>query len=578
MDASTVALFVVMGIVLVVVGVLWGAVTIGSSIEGVNPGLSRNPFTVVADLLRGRLTWPLTSTVAAIALGIVAVAIAVAIAASVTRARRQQTRVDRSASYLARGRDLDELSRQGAARTAARLGVTGAPGIPLGRELAGGRQMFALWEYVLIAIAGPRVGKTTSLVVPAILDAPGAVVTTSNKRDVVDATRDPRANSGEVWVFDPQGIALEEPTWWWNPLSYVTDDVKAFKLAEHFASSARADGAKTDAFFDPAGQDLLAGMLLAAALQGVPITRVFEWLSDPNDEEPAHVLRANGYDLIAADVAGVIFAPDKQRGGVYGTARQMAACLKIRSIARWVTPNSGRIAGDFRPQFDPAAFVRGTGTLYSLSKEGQGSAGALVTALTAAVVEAAEEFATGQPGGRLATPMLVVLDEAANVCRWRNLPDLYSHFGSRGIPILSVFQSWSQGQVVFGREGMRKLWSASNVKLYLGGSSEADFLRELSELVGDYDKQTASVSFNRGTRSTSHQLRRERILDAADLAALPRGRAVMLSSGNPPALIRTVPWMEGPHAAAVRASIAAHEPAAARPAAVLETTPEEAGA
>ena len=113
------------------------------------------------------------------------------------------------------------------------------------------------------------------------------------------------------------------------------------------------------------------------------------------------------------------------------------------------------------------------------------------------------------------------------------------------------------------------------MKLYLGGSSEADFLRELSELVGDYDKQTASVSFNRGTRSTSHQLRRERILDAADLAALPRGRAVMLSSGNPAALIRTVPWMEGPHAAAVLASIAAHEPSAASPAAVLETTPEE---
>ena len=105
-----------------------------------------------------------------------------------------------------------------------------------------------------------------------------------------------------------------------------------------------------------------------------------------------------------------------------------------------------------------------------------------MTALTAAVVEAAEEYATTQPGGRLAVPMLVVLDEAANVCRWKNLPDLYSHYGSRGIPIMSLFQSWSQGQVVFGREGMRELWSASNVKLYLGGISEADFLRELSEL------------------------------------------------------------------------------------------------
>lgn len=36
-------------------------------------------------------------------------------------------------------------------------------------------------------------------------------------------------------------------------------------------------------------------------------------------------------------------------------------------------------------------------------------------------------------------------------------------------------------------------------------------LRELSELVGDYDKHTSSVSYNRGFRSTDHQLRRERI-------------------------------------------------------------------
>jgi TraM recognition site of TraD and TraG len=317
-----------------------------------------------------------------------------------------------------------------------------------------------------------------------------------------------------------------------------------------------------DAFFEPAGQDLLAGMLLAAALGRKRITQVFTWLSEPTNEQAVDILRLHEYDLIAADVQGVIMAPDKQRGGVFGTARQMAACLKIRAIDRWVAPVGGNVTGDRRPHFDPDAFVRGTGTLYSLSKEGQGSAGALVTALTAAVVEAAEEYATTQPGGRLAVPMLVVLDEAANVCRWKNLPDLYSHYGSRGIPIMSLFQSWAQGQVVFGREGMRKLWSASNVKLYLGGVSEADFLRELSELVGDYDKSTSSVSYNKGLRSTNHQLRRERILDASELAALPRGRAVMLSSGSPAALIETVPWMKGKHATAVRASIAAHDPAA----------------
>jgi len=559
-DSTTILVGIVVVLVLGVVGVLWASVTIGSRLDGVNPSLTRNPLEVVFGLIRGRVVWPASSTWLTVVFAVILLAIATGLGILIGRVRGKRTRVDRSAAYLARGRDLSELGRKGASRTAQRLGVQGTPGIPLGRSIPGGQQLYALWEYVMIALAGPRVGKTTTLVIPAILEAPGAVVTTSNKRDTVDATRDPRAQLGQVWIFDPQSIALEQPTWWWNPLSYVKDDVKAFKLAEHFASSARADGAVQDAFFEPAGQDLLAGMLLGAALQNRPITQVFTWLSEPTNQEPVDVLRAHDYDLIAADVQGVIMSPEKQRGGVYGTARQMASCLKIRAIERWVAPLGSNFSGDRRPQFDPDAFVRGTGTLYSLSKEGQGSAGALVTALTAAVVEAAEEYATGQAGGRLAVPMLVVLDEAANVCRWKNLPDLYSHYGSRGIPIMSLFQSWAQGQVVFGREGMRKLWSASNVKLYLGGVAEAEFLRELSELVGDYDKSTASVSYNRGIRSTNHQLRRERILDAAELSALPRGRAVMLSSGTPAALIETVPWMKGKHAAAVRASIAAHDP------------------
>ena len=48
----------------------------------------------------------------------------------------------------------------------------------------------------------------------------------------------------------------------------------------------------------------------------------------------------------------------------------------------------------------------------------------------------------------------------------------------------------------------------------------------------------------------------------ADLAAMPKGRAVVLASGSRPTLIRTIPWMTGPHAKAVTESITAHDPQA----------------
>ncbi|GAA4754978.1 hypothetical protein GCM10025783_30150 [Amnibacterium soli] len=548
-----------------VVGTVWVSVAVGSRIADVNRSLPRSPLDIVAGLIRGTITWPAASTPIAVACATTLAVLAGYIGWLRTLARRGRTNVDHAARYMALPKQLTGMQERQARRKSARLGVAGSAGIPIGRMLTGGRMLYSSFEDMVTVVAGPRVGKSTSLVIPAILAAPGAVVTTSNKRDVLDATRDLRADAGPVWVFDPQAVARQAATWWWDPLSYVTDDTRAAKLAQYFASGSRATDAKTDAFFDSAGQNLLAGLLLAAAVSGRPIRTVFTWLTDPTEEEPVRLLRTGGYPVIADAVLGVIQSTDKLRGSVYSTGQEMAACLKNTAVTDWVNP---RGTSDPRPQFDPDAFVRGAGTLYSLSKEGAGTAGPLVTALTAATLEAATDLADASAGGRLQAPLVAILDEAANVCRWRDLPDLYSHFGSRGIPIMSVFQSWSQGVAVFGREGMLKLWSASNVFLYLGSVKENDFLQNLAELIGEYDRETTSASYNRGVRSTSSALKREKILTVDELGSMPRGRAVMLATGTRAALLRTIPWYVGPkeQVARIRASIAAHDPVAARPA------------
>ncbi|GAB3918917.1 hypothetical protein GCM10011575_28940 [Microlunatus endophyticus] len=548
------------GIILVALALLLinVAVRLGDLISGTAIRLPGNPFDLVFGLIAGRVGWPRAATPLIIILALVLLVGSIVGVRLVHRLRHGSSRVDTAATYLGRGREVESLSERSAVRTATRLGVAGSPGVLIGRSVQGDRPLFGSWEDMIIDISGPRSGKTTSRAIPAILDAPAAVLVTSNKRDVVDATRDVRARSAPVWVFDPQAIAGEDPTWWWDPLSYVTDDVKAARLAEHFAAGTRDPGARTDAFFDPAGQDLLAGLLLAAALDQLPITRVYTWVTRPTDETPVDILRSHGFILTADQVAGVITAPERQRGGIYGTAQQMAACLTNRAIAHWITPPTDTSV--WRPHFSPAEFVRSKGTLYSLSKEGRGTAGPLVTALTVAVVEAAEELAAQSPGGRLAAPMLGILDEAANVCRWQDLPDLYSHYGSRGIVLMTILQSWSQGVDVWSESGMKKLWSAANIKIYGGGVSEAQFLEDLSRLVGDYDRLSSSTSSTKGQTTVSQQLQRERILDVADLAAMPKGRALVLASGSRPTLIRTLPWMSRPDADQVRASIAHHDP------------------
>ncbi|MCX4509315.1 TraM recognition domain-containing protein [Streptomyces sp. NBC_01619] len=555
-------------IVLLVVAVLllltgaWFAARTGAPYDG-RPAPPDDPFSFAIALVKGDYDWP-GSASSAVAAGEALLLGCAGLAGYRVRQRvRNKPDVDDAARHLAQGEELGKLTMKGAAATAHRLGVQGnVPGVFIGRSLRGRQPLYGSFEDMHIDIWGPRTGKTTRRAIPAILDAPGAVLVTSNKRDVVDATRGPRASRGPVWVFDPQQVAQEPPTWWWNPLSYVTDVAKARKLADHFASGSRDADASTDAYFDPAGQDLLANLLLAAAVANAPITQIYTWLATPKDDTPERVLRGAGHLMPADALAGVITAPDKQRSGIYGVAQQMASCLINPEVNKWVTPGDGAP----RAQFDPHTFVREASTLYSLSREGSDSAGPLVTALTVAVVEAAEEYATTQRGGRLPLPLVGVLDEAANVCRWRALPDLYSHYGSRGIILMTILQSWAQGIEVWGERGMEKLWSAANVRVYGGGVSDTRFLGDLSELAGEYDLREFSTTRESefggwsGNRTVNESVRRERVLQVSDLGSMPPGRALVLASGTRPVLVETIPWWEGPYARSVKASLAQYDP------------------
>jgi hypothetical protein len=124
----------------------------------------------------------------------------------------------------------------------------------------------------------------------------------------------------------------------------------------------------------------------------------------------------------------------------------------------WVTPPR---AGTLQ-QFRRAAFATTRQTLILLSKDGAGAAAPLVAALTDRVMRDGVRVAELN-GGRLDPPMVVVLDEAANICRISDLPDLYSHLGSRGIIPVTILQSYRQGVRVWNETGMDTLWSAATI-------------------------------------------------------------------------------------------------------------------
>ncbi|WP_194814052.1 type IV secretory system conjugative DNA transfer family protein [Nocardia sp. XZ_19_385] len=546
-------------------GVLWVALHLGNALAVVRQDIPVNPIAIVAELVRGQLTWPKPSTV----IVLLVAALLVTFVLVRKRMAKKQTKgklpVDDKAGYMGSGGAIAALTEAGVREKAEQLGMKlgykDAPGVPIGISVADGTMLYGSYEDLHLDIWGPRQGKSTSRVIPAILSAIGPVLTTSNKRDVVDATRDVREAKGSpTYVFDPQGVADEDPTWYWNPLDWVDArragcEMRAQRLAGHFADADNgSDAPSQDAFFDLEAEDLLAALFLAAAVARRPIVQVWDWVTNPGDTEPVELLRGASHDYTASGLAMQYNADPRTRSGIFGTAKKMIRCLQLSNVHPWVLP------GDDRRQFDELEFVERNGTLYSLSLEGRGSAAPLVSALTEAVVDVAMRKASRSPGGRLPIPLLAVLDEAANVVRWKDLPKQYSHFGSRGIVVMTVLQSWAQGARCWGDAGMLALWSAANIKVLGSGVDDMNFLRDRSEAIGEYESISSSVSESKGGKSYSRSLGASKTFTVHGLTTLPKGRAIVFTSGQPAVLVRTVPWWEGDYANEIKASIAQHDP------------------
>ncbi|PRZ11682.1 type IV secretory pathway TraG/TraD family ATPase VirD4 [Nesterenkonia sandarakina] len=536
-------------VVLLLVAGWWGAALIDPAITG--PAGGSDPFTIIG----GQVTGALPVTAAQLVMfGTVVLGVLVLVGLVVFAALRQRgksSRVDHLARSMSRPKDLSGLGMKAQTADAERLKASNAsPGVPLARSVANNKELRASWEWVQTWIMGPRAGKTSCVCVPQIVETNGPVLATSNKRDIVDLTRAPRLEKGRVWVHDPQDIIGEEPSWFWNPLSFVEDMETAQKLADVFITSETSAGASQDAYFTSDGKRLLSHLLLAAAVSSRPITDVFNWANDPADTTPRDALSSAGKPSYAAALSQIMQLAPKQRDGVYGTMRPWVSVLGDERVMPWL--RDPQIPGV--QEFDHEAFSETTDTLYLISREGGGSARAITAALVMATLSTAEKRAGRLPGGRLSPPIMAVLDEAANVVRWRELPDLYSHYGSRGIVVSTFFQSFVQGVEAFGKEGMRKLWSSANIRVAGSGLSEDEFLPFLSQLVGERDMVKRQTSTQQRGRSTSTSIQRERIMDVADLAGMPSGRALLFSSGQPAALMKLEHFSAKPYAKAVKES------------------------
>ncbi|MEU7260613.1 TraM recognition domain-containing protein [Streptomyces rimosus] len=517
----------------------WAGAAAGALVTGEDPApVTLSPEGIFRMATGWSTVWAHSPTASALGAGL----LDLAVIALVVWGLRIAFRWFRNPADLATLHQVRELTPKQAARTATRLRASlkntrpaEVPardrGVLLGDHMPSGVELRGSDEDTYVAIMAPRAGKSTSLAIPVAEEAPAALLMTSNKADVYAATLQSRSRAGHAWILDTQGVAQAERQMWWDMIAQAETLEGAERLASHFVNQITSEQA--DPFWSQAAGDLLVGLFRAAWWEGGSVRDVMRWLADPKEKAPLRVLYEHE-PVLAEQVDSSINIAEETQSGIYQNARTAVSALRDEKVLAWVTPDR------HYPRFDPEDFATSKDTLYLLSKKG-GPASAVVAALADAVFTAGAE-AGERAGGRLPEPMRAVLDEAANICKIADLPDLYSHLGSRGITPFVILQSYRQGVKAWGEIGMDAMWSAATKKLIGVGIDDAKFAGDVSTMVGPHFVGRGSYSKSKDGYSRSVSEQREQVMDPADIRAMKKGTALLLATGMPVAQVRLRPW------------------------------------
>jgi type IV secretory pathway TraG/TraD family ATPase VirD4 len=449
------------------------------------------------------------------------------------------------------------LARAGQTRPSLHRPAPDQVGYLLGR--CRGRRVWVSVEDSLLLLGPPRSGKGLHLVIPMLLDAPGAVVCTSTRPDNLAVTLHARRQVGPVAVFDPQQLAGGVGSGLrWSPVRGCQLPQTAMIRARGLAAGTGLGrgGVEGGDFWQGQTEAVLRGLLHAAALDGRPARDLYRWSLDAAAAADAvGVLNRPGAAEGWADALEQAVRSDpRTRDSIWLGVRQALAALADPRVLAAVSPRAGE-------EFHPDTFLRDRGTLYLLATaSGAGASSALVAALVEDMAETARRMAAAAPGARLDPPLLLALDEIGNLAALPSLPALMADGGGTGITTLAVLQSLSQARDRWGEQQASTLWDAAIAKIVLGGGSNARDLADLSALVGDRDEHTEQISRDgRGARSTSTSLRRVPVLDPSRLRTLPFGTAVLLLRTAPPIVLDLHPWTRRRDAADLTAARTAVE-------------------
>jgi hypothetical protein len=226
---------------------------------------------------------------------------------------------------------------------------------------------------------------------------------------------------------------------------------------------------------------ILRAYFHAAALESLPVSVVRRWLAAQETRDPTAILRLSTSPgaMWADDLDAVKLLGDRERGSFYSVARNTLEATSEPTVLASCSSN----------ELDIDEFLDSRSSLFIIGPSHQQQAIApLMAGLVDSIAQRASELAAKR-GGRLDPPLMLALDEVANIAPLQSLPSLVSEGGGRGIVTLWATQSLAQLRNRYGVEQQAAILAATTAKLIFGGLSNGEDLHNISSWAGE-ERQT----------------------------------------------------------------------------------------
>lgn len=401
-----------------------------------------------------------------------------------------------------------------------------------------GRTLWTPLENPTGCIAPTQSGKSRGELVHKALAAPGALLCSTTKADLLEFAALARSRrDGPVVLFDATGTVRWPAALQWSPIEGCQDPDVARRRAVAMVDAASLDVADVggnDRVFRSRAKTVLQAYLLAAAHAGRSVETLVNW-AVTRESEPVDLLMATHPDL-ARNLRKELGMVAETSDAVWMSVRRTLEPLMEPNLRHLCNPPAGH-------SFDVRSFIRARGSLFFIAGEHQAAQAApILTALAEHWLTTAQQMALEASARRLDPPATAVLDEVTHATPVPRLPEFIADSAGRGVLIHWAAQSMAKLEGTFGVLGARQLVDNTTLLSFYSGLKDQRTLEWISVLAG-HDERIRYQQFNDGALGvgrTSIGTETVPVYRAGDVRTMRRQRVLVIHRNLRPIEARLV--------------------------------------